>query len=179
MVEIASPLAFADITCLCRISKNGLAATCCICGAAITSGVHLCEIAWGGFWCSRCCPACNGQIELTGAERAAMERNRLLSIHAVLLRKRNGKPAPMRPPRALCPSRRPVPGHTTSLPGVQNPKRNFRPDGQRGVIWSLIPAEGIEYVHLCRLSPFSEEATWLTLRRLDRVFKAVSVERVG
>ena len=174
MIEIASPLSFSDITCLCRVSKNGLVASCCVCGAVVTSGVHLCEVAYGGFWCSRCCPACNGQVELTEAESEAMERNRLLSIHGALLRKRDGARAVpwIKPSRSVY-----YKDHDFVVRRAVVAR--FRPDSQRGVLWSLIPASGIEYVHLCRLSPFGEKATWLILRRLDRVLKAVSVRRVG
>lgn len=83
-VEIASPLCFNDITCLCRVSKNGMVAECFLCGVVMHGGVHLCEVAYGGFFCSRCCPACNGKVLLTPEEVAAMEANRRGLRHGVV-----------------------------------------------------------------------------------------------
>lgn len=74
-VEIASPLMWKDITALCHISRNGLVAECFSCGFVMRGNVHLCEVAYGGFFCSRCCPTCSGRVTLTPAEMEAIERN--------------------------------------------------------------------------------------------------------
>jgi hypothetical protein len=48
-IECVSPLYFPDVTCLCRISKNGLVAECYSCGVVMHGGVHLCEVAVATF----------------------------------------------------------------------------------------------------------------------------------
>ncbi len=75
-IELVSPLYFPDVTRLCRISKNGLVAECFSCGTVMHGGVHLCEVAYGGFFCANCCPACTGIVKLTPVEVEAMERNK-------------------------------------------------------------------------------------------------------
>ena len=76
-IKWVSPLYYSDITALCRVSKNGLVAECFSCWRPLRGGVHLCEVAYGGFFCAACCPSCNGQVVLTEAEMAAMEQNRV------------------------------------------------------------------------------------------------------
>jgi hypothetical protein len=87
-VEIVSPLMFRDITSLCRISKNGMVAECFVCGTVMHGNVHLCEVAYGGFFCCRCCPAHNGLVKLTAEEVAAMEANRRGGMDADAKRQR-------------------------------------------------------------------------------------------
>ena len=55
----------------------------------------------------------------------------------------------------------------------------FRSDSAYGLLWDLIPEEGLTFEHLCRLSPWSEETTWLVLRRMDRVKKVIAVRWAG
>lgn len=73
-VEIVSPLADASVDCLCRIAKH-LRATCDRCGFT-TREVHM-GMAFHGWFCSRCCYACAGEIQLSPAEFEQMERNQL------------------------------------------------------------------------------------------------------
>lgn len=91
-----------------------------------------------------------------------------------------------------------VRGLITAPPRVQGPKSSvhyregdvvvrvectmrFRPDSKNGVMCSLVEEAGgaVAWGELARRSPWPEYETFLIVRRLEREFKAVAVERVG
>lgn len=73
--EIVSPLAYHDITHICRVARiPGLVATCSACGTTVYRNVHLPLIAHGMF-CERHCPCLHfiptpDELAADGAEPA-------------------------------------------------------------------------------------------------------------
>lgn len=57
----------------------------------------------------------------------------------------------------------------------------FRADGKNGIMVALVEEAGgcVAWGELARRSPWPEYETFLIVRRLERVVKAVAVERVG
>lgn len=70
-IETISPLDWPEVDCLCRIGN--LMATCSRCGFA-TRKAHM-GVAFHGWFCPGCCPACDGSLTLTMEEFRAMEKN--------------------------------------------------------------------------------------------------------
>jgi len=91
---IVSPLNHPDITCACRTTSR-VTAECDGCGAVVTGGLHLPEVAFG-WYCPACCPVCNGQHRLTSDEVQAMavNRARLLGSRDAQARRVAAKPKP-------------------------------------------------------------------------------------
>jgi hypothetical protein len=99
-IEIVSPLAYRDITHICRVARNVDAATCSGCGETVYQRIHLPLIAHG-LYCGRCCPCTT--FVATPEELEAMERNRAQSNAEAV---RAVKPKPVKPVEHLSPEER-------------------------------------------------------------------------
>jgi len=174
-IELVSPMDFAEVTRACRVSAT-LIAECEVCGRAMRGGVHLSDIARAGFLCADCCPACNGSVALSDVEVEAMKRN----WHSETMKVPRVRGLITAPPR--------LPGPKSSVhysdgDVVQRIEcsMRFRADGKNGTMVALVEDAGgaVAWGELARRSPWPEYETFLIVRRLEREFKAVSVERVG